>query len=150
MFNSFVVFWATQQLLIIVRTISNCCVAQKTTNELNIDSAIVYKGFGIGGTTSNLSWNSNMLDTSNYARERLSLAYLDTLKLFMTSINSSKHYQQKVGPSYYGVLYSNNQKHRLAFVPDFGIIDLSTKRQYVLRDTQFENTFERFIKYNCR
>lgn len=130
--------------------LSNNSDAQKPSKDLLIDSVFIYKGFFSGGTTAVLRYNSNMLDTSMSPQIKLSTSNLDTLKLFMRPNTSTKHFQQKVGPSYYAVLYSNKQKHKLAIVPRFGIIDLSTKRQYVLKNTEYENIYERFVENNCR
>lgn len=91
------------------------------------DSAMVYKGFSIGGTTANIHNYSKAVDTMDTViKSQLSNKYLDTLNLLLNSVKPKRHFQQKIGPSYYAAFSRDRRLHRIAIIKGFGIIDLTS------------------------
>jgi hypothetical protein len=115
------------------------------------DSAMVYKGFGMGGTTASLHNYSKAVDTmGSVIKSPLSNQYLDTLNLLLNSVKPKRHFQQKIGPSYYAAFSKDRQLHRIAVIEGFGIIDLTSNLEYSLRGTPFIRIFNRLIEDNYR
>ena len=105
----------------------------------------------MGGSTASLWFFSRYVDTvRNVVKSQLPAPYLDTLNFLMGQVRSSRHFQQKIGPSYYAVVIKDGQERRMAMVPGWAIIDLSKKRQYVFRHTPYFELYERFLEKNYR
>jgi hypothetical protein len=134
------IFWIS----IILVFISLPAISQKFA-----DSAIVFKGYGYGGSTANLKWNSRAVDTiRTVTKVELQKEYLDTLNYLIQKVKAQRHNQQKVGPSFYASIYIKGQERRIAIVPRFGIIDLNNKKQFIFRNTPYSKIFDRFVEKN--
>ncbi len=121
------------------------------TDEVFADTAFIYKGFGSGGTTASLWFYSKAVDTVRMVtRSQLSTRLLDTLNFLFGHVKSKRHFQQKVGPSFYAAIIKNDKERRIAVVPGWAIIDLANKRQYVFRDTPYIGMYNRFVDENYR
>ena len=135
-------------LILTITTIS--CFCQVEQNKF-ADSVIIYIGFYSGGTTADLRWNSDAVDTmKTVIKTKLSKNYLDTLNFLIEQIKPHRHHQQKVGPSNYACVFQNGRKHKIAIVPNCCIIDLTTKEQYDFLKTDYIAIFNRFVNFNYR
>jgi len=113
------------------------------------DTIFIYKGFGVGGTTASLWYYSHAVDTMhNVSKVQLSKKYVDTLNYLLAHVTSKKHFQQKVGPSFYASVVKNGDERRIALLPKWAVIDLSKKRQYVFKDSSYEAMYQRLIDAN--
>ena len=136
--------------LLIFPLTSFCSFAQQTEKSF-VDTAFAYQGFGSGGTTANLWFYSKAVDTmQNVTKRQLDAESLDTLNLLLGNVKSKRHFQQKIGPSYYASLFVGVLERRIAIVPDWAIIDLANKRQYVFRNTPYAGIYNRFVDRNFR
>ena len=125
------------------------CSFGQQTDKTFADTVFIFKGFGSGGTTASLWFYSKAVDTmSNVARIQLNTQYLDTLNFLVGQVKPKKHFQQKVGPSFYASITKNSQERRIAIVPGWGIIDLRNKKQYAFRDTPYSEIYNRFVDKN--
>ena len=94
-------------LILTITTIS--CFCQVEQNKF-ADSVIIYIGFYSGGTTADLRWNSDAVDTmKTVIKTKLSKNYLDTLNFLIEQIKPHRHHQQKVGPSNYACVFQNGR-----------------------------------------
>ena len=97
------------------------------------DSVIIYKGLYSGGTTANLRYLSIAADTmTNVTKVVLRMETVDSLNLLLKGIKVKKHFQQKIGPSYYAVVHRNDKEYKFAIIPNFALIDLTNSKQYNL------------------
>jgi hypothetical protein len=130
---------------------TSLCSYSQQTGKSFADTAFIYKGFGSGGTTANLRFHSKAIDTiRNVAKIQLNGPSLDTLNFLIAHVKSERHFQQKVGPSFYASIIKDAQERRIAVVPNWAIIDLKNKRQYVFRDTPYAGIYYRFMEKNYR
>jgi hypothetical protein len=135
---------------LLLTVMSFCSFAQQADKPF-ADTAFVYKGFGSGGTTANLGYYSKAVDTmQNVTRNQLDAPSLDTLNFLVRHVKSNRHFQQKVGRSYYLSIINDGQERRIAVIPDWAIIDLENKRQYVFRNTPYAEVYNRFVERNVR
>ena len=115
------------------------------------DTVFVYNGFGVGGTTASLRYYSHAVDTMrNVTKVQLTKEYVDTLNYLLAHVVSKKHFQQKIGPSFYASVIKNGDERRIALLPRWAVIDLSKKRQYVFKDSSYEAMYQRLIDTNYR
>ena len=120
-------------------------------NLFNLDSVFIYQGFYSGGTTADLNWNSIAVDTmKRITKIKMEKIDVDSLNLLIESVNKKKHHQQKVGPSYYAAFYSEGKLHRVSVIPHCCLIDLTVKREYRFRNTDYMKIFDRIIEKNYR
>ena len=139
-------FW----FLLLFTMLSFCSLSQQTGKTF-ADTAFIYKGFGSGGTTANLWFYSKAIDTiQNVTKIQLNIQFLDTLNFLIGQAKSKRHFQQKVGRSFYASIIKDGQERRIAIVPNWAIIDLQNKRQYVFRDTPYFEIYNRFVDKNYR
>ena len=126
------------------------CFSQKSDYSF-ADTLFIYKGFGRGGTTASLWFYSKAVDTiSTISKTQLNASSVDTLNYLITKVKSKRHFQQKVGPSFYASITRDGKERRIAVVPNWGIIDLANKRQYVFRDTPYSAIYNRFVDESYR
>src|ERR1700676_176463 len=105
--------------------VTNLNLYSQRTDGTFADAAFIYKGFGSGGTTASLWFYSKAVDTArNVTRSQLSTWLLDTLNFLVGHVKSSRHFQQKVGPSFYASIIKTSKERRIAIVPEWAIIDL--------------------------
>lgn len=136
-------------ILVFLLAITSTSLAQQTS--LVADTAYIYKGFKQGGSTNSISNHSHKLDTmANVQKVMLTKEALDTLNFLLGQARPKKHFQQKIGPSFYAEIVKNGSKHRIAIISEWAIIDLTTKRQYVFRDTPYADIFNRFVNAQYR
>ena len=123
----------------------------QSSHSVFADSAIAFKSFYKGGSTANLHYYSNALDTMNRIPQIAITSFdLDTLNFLIKNVNSKKHHQRKVGPCYYSYVYNKGKLHKVAVIPDYGFIDLSTNLEYDLRNTKYTQALNRLISRNYR
>jgi hypothetical protein len=131
--------------LLLLTMTSFCLYGQHTANSF-ADTAYIYKGFGAGGTTANLRYYSKAVDTmQKVSKLQLDALSLDSLNYLIRQVQPKRHFQQKIGTSYYATVIKNRQWHRLAIVPNWGIIDLTNNRQYVFKLTPYAEIYQRFV-----
>jgi hypothetical protein len=136
------------QLLILALLNTTFSSLAQTTESRFADSIVIYKGLFSGGSTANLRYLSSAVDTmKNVTKEFLPKEYLDSLNFKIKQVKVKRHLQQKVGPSYYAVLYLDGKKHRIAIVPHFAITDLNNSRQYIF-NKDLNEFIDRLIKKN--
>ena len=70
---------------------------------------------------------------------------LDTLNFLLAQVTSKRHFQQKVGSSFYARLIKDGKESRLAVVPGWAIIDLTHNRQYIFRNTVYADIYNRLV-----
>jgi thiol-disulfide isomerase/thioredoxin len=139
-------FW----FLLLFTVASFCSYCQKTDKTF-ADTAFVYKGFDLGGTTINLWFYSKAVDTiKNITKIQLNGQSTDTLNFLIRHIKPKRHFQQKVGRSFYASIIKDGQERRIAIVPNWAIIDLENKIQYVFKDTPYAEIYSRFVDKNYR
>ena len=110
------------------------------------DIVVIFKGLGSGGSTASLWFYSKAADTmSSVSRVQLSTQYLDTLIFLVAQVKPKRHFQQKVGSSFYASIIKDGQERRIAIVPGWGIIDLKKKKQYAFRGTPYFEIYNRFV-----
>ncbi|WP_041257671.1 hypothetical protein [Fibrella aestuarina] len=115
------------------------------------DAVFIYKGYALGGSTASLKHHSKAVDTIRHVSKiQLDRQDVDTLKFLIGQVKSKRHFQQKIGPSYYARIIKNGQERRIALVPGWAVIDLQNMRQYVFRDTPYGELYNRFIEKNYR
>ena len=133
--------------LLLFTTISFASFSQAP--KIFADAAYIFKGLNYGGSTASLWYYSKAVDTAqNVTKIQLNKNWLDTLNYLVSQVKSKKHYQQKVGPSFYASIIKDGQERRLAIVAGWAIIDLRNKRQYVFRDTPYFEIYRRFVDRN--
>lgn len=132
-------------------TMASFCSYSQQTNKTFADTIFIYKGFSSGGTTANLWFYSKAVDTNrNVTKIQLNAQSLDTLNFLIGHVKSKRHFQQKVGRSFYASIIKDRHERRIAIVPNWAIIDLDNKRQYVFRDTPYAEIYNRFVDKNYR
>ncbi|MEO6684170.1 MAG: hypothetical protein ABIN48_15205 [Ginsengibacter sp.] len=115
------------------------------------DTAFVYKGFASGGTTTNLLFHSKTVDTiRGVTISQLNARYLDTLNFLPGKVKTKRHSQQKVGPSFYASIIKDRKERRFAIVPNWAIIDLQNKKQFVFKGTPYFEMYNRFVDETFR
>ncbi len=120
--------------------------SKSTLKQLFADTIYVYKGYITGGTTSNLQIASYRVDSIlNVQKVMLDQAAVDTLNFLISQIKPKRHFQTKVGPSYYAKVISDHKIINVAFLDEVGFIDLTNRRQYFFVHTPFEATYKRFV-----
>ena len=139
-------FW----LLLLFTTMTISSYTQPTTNFF-ADTTYIYKGFGSGGTTTNLWFYSKAVDTvRSITKSQLDAKYLDTLNYLIEHVKSKRHFQQKIGPSFYASIIKKGRERRIAIVPNWGIIDLQNKRQFIFKGTPYFEIYNRFVDEEFR
>jgi hypothetical protein len=126
-------------------------IGQNKSLTIHLDSGVIYLGKLAGGSTHSIRLQSKHADSlSSSAKSNFSAIYLDTLSFLLSSIKRQRHFQQKVGEANYAKVYHRGSSVQLAFIPGWAILHLDNDRtyQYIVRDTEFADTFERFIKSN--
>ena len=136
--------------LLLFTAITVCSYSQLAGNSF-ADTAFIYKGFGSGGTTANLWFYSKAVDTiQSVTKSQLDTEYLDTLNYLIEHVKSKRHFQQKIGPSFYASIIKDGRERRIAIVPNWAIIDLENKRQFVFRGTPYFEIYYRFVDEEFR
>jgi hypothetical protein len=139
-------FW-----FLLLFTIAGLCSYSQQVDKSFADTGFIYKGFGSGGTTANLWFYSKAVDTiPSVTKFKLNAQALDTLNFLIGHIKSKRHFQQKIGRSFYAIIIKEGQERRIAIVPNWAIIDLQNKRQYVFRSTPYFEIYNRFVDENYR
>lgn len=136
--------------LLLFTTLTICSYSQPPVISF-ADTAFIYKGFGSGGTTANLLFYSKAVDTiGSVTKIQLTAESLDTLNYLMKHVKSKRHSPKKIGPGFYASIIKNGQERRIAIVPNWAIIDLQNKRQFVFRGTPYFEIYKRFVDRNYR
>ncbi|MGO6841550.1 hypothetical protein ACCS87_36515, partial [Rhizobium ruizarguesonis] len=77
------------------------------------DTIFIYKGYALGGSTASLKYRSKAIDTTRYVgRIQLDRQDVDTLNFLIGQVKSKRHFQQKIGPSYYASIIKNGHERR--------------------------------------
>lgn len=135
-----------KSLFILLFTVITLCSYCQTTGDSFADTAFIYKGFSSGGSTANLWFYSKAVDTiHNVTKSQLNKKSLDTLNYLIDHIKSKKHFQQKIGRSFYASIIKNGKERRIVIIPNWGIIDLKNKKQFVFKNTKYFEVFTRFV-----
>lgn len=138
-------------LFLSILTTTSCSCFSQQPNKTFADTVLIYKGFNRGGTTANLWFYSKAVDTvPNISKIQLSGSSLDTLNYLIGHVKSKRHLQQKVGQSFYASIIKDGNESRIAIVPNWAIIDLTKKKQYVFKDTPYSEIYNRFVDKNYR
>ena len=135
-------------ILIFILTITSVAKSQKIKT-LAVDSGIAYLKFRAGGSTARIGYLSYVLDTAKSVKKiNISKSDIDTLNRLFATIKSKRHYQQKIGQSYYLKLYMGQSSYRVAFFPGYCLLDIQNKREYRLTKPEDANFILRFIARN--
>ncbi|MDT3401303.1 hypothetical protein [Mucilaginibacter terrae] len=115
-----------------------CWTYGQQANQTFADAAFVYKGFISGGTNAGLRAYSSVIDTSGSVKKiRLNTSYLDTLNFLIGKVKARRHRQQKVGRSFCASILKDGKERKIAIVPDYAIIDLQNRKEYIFARTEF-------------
>lgn len=115
------------------------------------DKAFIYRGFSSGGTTASLRYYSKAVDTiRGITKTQLDAESLDTLNFLIAHVKSKRHFQQKIRPAFYASIINDGRERRIAIAPNWAIIDLQNKREYVFRGTPYFGIYNRFVDKNYR
>ncbi len=137
--------------LLILFLMMSLSLFSQVANKNFIDTAFIYKGFHAGTTSASFLFYSKSVDTArNVIKIQLDTKMIDTLNYLVGHVKSQRHLQQKVGPSFYASIIKDGRERRIVIVPNWAIIDIQNRRQYVFRNKQYFEIYNRFVDKNYR
>lgn len=115
-----------------------------------IDSLQIYKDYERTGTTARMRIEHKHLQESQHATFTLNPVDLQKLKSILNKSKARRHFQQKLGGrNYLAIAWSKGKAESIVLVPGFRFINLATKQEWVLAESD-SILFEELIKNTSR